>query len=159
MTASKQRPAKRCVYTIGYTVASHRCLLHSKPGWCHDMKTFSALLALCEGNPPVTGGFPSQKISKVGFDFAFVVKLNSSMSKQSWGWWFETPRRSCDVIVMLSCFPHLACAFHASVAIIFDRCLVRRDWIVVMVTFKQIRIRNKCIGVCQISLTTVKSVI
>ena len=22
------------------------------------METFSALLALCEGNPPVTGGFP-----------------------------------------------------------------------------------------------------
>ena len=24
----------------------------------------SALLALCEGNPPVTGGFPSQRVSK-----------------------------------------------------------------------------------------------
>ena len=30
--------------------------------WCrHQMKAFSALLALCEGNPPVTGGFPSQR--------------------------------------------------------------------------------------------------
>ena len=30
--------------------------------WCrHEMRTFSALLALCEGNPPVTGGFPSQR--------------------------------------------------------------------------------------------------
>ena len=27
------------------------------------METFSTLLALCEGNPPVTGGFPSQKTS------------------------------------------------------------------------------------------------
>ena len=26
--------------------------------WRHQMETFSALLALCEGNPPVTGGFP-----------------------------------------------------------------------------------------------------
>ena len=25
------------------------------------METFSALLALCEGNPPVTGGFPSER--------------------------------------------------------------------------------------------------
>ena len=25
------------------------------------METFSALLILCEGNPPVTGGFPSQR--------------------------------------------------------------------------------------------------
>ena len=26
--------------------------------WCHDMKTFSVLLGLCEGNPPITDGFP-----------------------------------------------------------------------------------------------------
>ena len=25
------------------------------------METFSALLALCEGNPPVTDGFPAQR--------------------------------------------------------------------------------------------------
>ena len=25
------------------------------------METFSALVTLCEGNPPVTGGFPSQR--------------------------------------------------------------------------------------------------
>ena len=28
--------------------------------WSHQMETFSALLVLCEGNPPVTVGFPSQ---------------------------------------------------------------------------------------------------
>ena len=28
--------------------------------WCHQMETFSVLMALCEGNPPVTDGFPSQ---------------------------------------------------------------------------------------------------
>ena len=28
--------------------------------WRHPMETFSALLALCEGNPPVTGGFPQK---------------------------------------------------------------------------------------------------
>ena len=27
------------------------------------METISALLVLCEGNPPVNGGFPSQKAS------------------------------------------------------------------------------------------------
>ena len=30
----------------------------------YKIKTFSALLALCEGNPPVNGGFPSQRASK-----------------------------------------------------------------------------------------------
>ena len=42
----------------------------------HDdvmMWNASALLALCEGNPPVTGGFPSQRASNAGFDVFFVV--------------------------------------------------------------------------------------
>ena len=29
--------------------------------WFRDMDKLSALVALCEGNPPVTGGFPSQR--------------------------------------------------------------------------------------------------
>ena len=33
--------------------------------WGHDIETLSALLALCVGNPPVTGGFPSQRASNV----------------------------------------------------------------------------------------------
>ena len=32
------------------------------------METFSALLALYEGNPPVTGGFPSQRPGTRSFD-------------------------------------------------------------------------------------------
>ena len=28
--------------------------------WCNDIETLSGLMALCEGNPPVTKGFPSQ---------------------------------------------------------------------------------------------------
>ena len=32
------------------------------------METFSALLDLCEGNPPVTGGFPSQRPVTQSFD-------------------------------------------------------------------------------------------
>ena len=34
--------------------------------WRHQMEIFSALLALCEGNPPVTGGFPSQRPVRCG---------------------------------------------------------------------------------------------
>ena len=30
--------------------------------WHHAMETFSALLVLCEGNPPVTGGPPRCKV-------------------------------------------------------------------------------------------------
>ena len=33
--------------------------------WCYDMETFSALLALSDGNPPVTGWFPSRRARNV----------------------------------------------------------------------------------------------
>ena len=64
--------------------------------WRHQMETFSALLVLCDGNPPVTGGFPSQRVSD--FDgtllFIFDLCLNKRLSKQSTSLWFETPSRS-----------------------------------------------------------------
>ena len=43
--------------------------------WRHQMETFSALLAFCAGNSPVTC-------------------LNKRLSKQWWDWWFEMPSRS-----------------------------------------------------------------
>ena len=36
--------------------------------WRHQMKTSSRLLALCEGNPPVTRGFPSHRPVTQSFD-------------------------------------------------------------------------------------------
>ena len=35
----------------------------SNPWWHHDMEMLPSLLALCEGNPPVSGGYPSQRAS------------------------------------------------------------------------------------------------
>ena len=37
------------------------------------METFIAILALCDGNPPVTGGFPSQRPVTVSFDDFFFI--------------------------------------------------------------------------------------
>ena len=54
------------------------------------METFSALLAICEGNSPVPGEFPTQRPVTRSFDVFFDLRLNKRMSKQSWGWWFET---------------------------------------------------------------------
>ena len=62
--------------------------------WRHQMETFSTLLAFYEGNPPVTGGFPSQRPVTRGFDVFFDLRLNKRLSKQSRRWWFETPSRS-----------------------------------------------------------------
>ena len=61
--------------------------------WRHQMETFSALLALCVGNSPVTGEFPAQRPVTRSFDVFFYLCLNKRLSKQSWGWWFETPSR------------------------------------------------------------------
>ena len=58
--------------------------------WRHQMETFSALLAIYAGNKPVPGDFPTQRPVTRSFDVFFNVRLNKRLSKQSWGWWFET---------------------------------------------------------------------
>ena len=55
------------------------------------METFSALLALCGGNSPVTGKFPSQRPVTRSFDVFLDLRLNKRLNKQSWNWRFETP--------------------------------------------------------------------
>ena len=61
------------------------------PWWRHQMETFSALLAICAGNSPVPGEFPTQRPVTRSFDVFFDQRLNKRLSKQPWGWWFETP--------------------------------------------------------------------
>ena len=61
--------------------------------WSHQMETFSAVLALCEGNPPVTGGFPSQRPVTLSFDVFLHLRLNKRLNEQSRRHWFETPSR------------------------------------------------------------------
>ena len=58
--------------------------------WRHQMETFSALLAICARNSPVPGEFPAQRPVTRSFDVFFHLRLNKRLSKQSWGWWFET---------------------------------------------------------------------
>ena len=62
--------------------------------WRHQMETFSVLLALCAWNSPVTGEFPAKRPVTLSFDVFFDLRLNQRLSKQSLGWWFETPSRS-----------------------------------------------------------------
>ena len=61
------------------------------PWWRHQMETFSALLAICAENSPVSGEFPAQRPVTRSFDVFFDLRLNKRLSKQSWGWWLETP--------------------------------------------------------------------
>ena len=71
---------------------AQRCICSA--WWPNQMETFSSLLALCAGNSPVTGEFPSQRPVTRNFDVFFDLCLNKRLSKQSWGWWFDTPSRS-----------------------------------------------------------------
>ena len=64
----------------------------------HDMMTssngniFRVTAPLC-GEFPVTGEFPSQRPVTRSFGVFYDLRLNIRLSKQSWGWWFETPSR------------------------------------------------------------------
>ena len=53
------------------------------PWWRQQMETFSAIL--------VTGEFPAQMPVTRNFNIFFDLRLSKWLSKQSWGWWFETP--------------------------------------------------------------------
>ena len=63
--------------------------------WRHQMETFSALLAICAGNSPVPGEFPTQRPVTRSFDVNFDLSPNKRLSKQLWIWWFET--QSCPL--------------------------------------------------------------
>ena len=69
------------------------------------METFSALLDICAGNSPVPGEFLAQRPVARSFDLFFDLRPNKRLSKQWWGWWFETPSsplwRHFNVLVMV----------------------------------------------------------
>ena len=81
--------------------------LYTRSWWRHQMEAFSALLAICAGNSPVTGEFPTQMPGMRSVEVFFDLRPNKRLSKQSWGLWFETPSwslwRHCNVHVVL-CF-------------------------------------------------------
>ena len=57
------------------------------------METFFALLAICAGNSPVNGEFPTQRPVTWSLGVFFYLSRNECLNKLSWGWWFETPSR------------------------------------------------------------------
>ena len=61
--------------------------------WRHQMETFSALLAICAGNSPVSGEVPAQRPMTRSFEVFFDLRLNKRLSKTIVSWWFETLSR------------------------------------------------------------------
>ena len=72
---------------MGYLLWIQRITMMSSNG------SFFRVTDLCDGNPPVTGGFPSQRPVTRSFGVFFVLCLNKRLSKQLRRWWFETPSR------------------------------------------------------------------
>ena len=87
--------------------------------WRHQMEKFSALLAISVGNSPVPGELPTQRPVTRGFDVFFDLRPNKRLSKQTWGWWFETLScslwRHCNVSnkhPLLGLSHHIVTKFH-----------------------------------------------
>ena len=78
--------------TMGNFIISTKLIKHCRFD-AYQMEIFSALLAICAGNSPVTDEFPAHRPVTRGFDVFFDLRLNKRLSKQWWGWWFETPPR------------------------------------------------------------------
>ena len=83
-------------------MSANFCLARAYSWWRHKMETFSALLALCAGDSPVPGEFPTQRPVKRSFDVYFDLRPNKRLSKQWRGWWFET--QSCSQDTCCECF-------------------------------------------------------
>ena len=64
-----------------------------KTWWRHQKEPFSALLAICAGNSPVTGEFPAQRPLTRSFDVSLICVWIKWLSKQSWGWCIQTLSR------------------------------------------------------------------
>ena len=81
-----------CEFSLGNTAWRRHVPLGliADAWWRHQIKTFSALLAFCEGNSPVTGEFPSQRPVTRSFDVFFDLRLNKWLRKQPRRRWFET---------------------------------------------------------------------
>ena len=67
--------------------------------WCHQMATFSALLAICAGNSPVPGEFPAQRPVTRSFNVFFDLRLNKRLSNHEAGD-LRRYRANYDVTVM-----------------------------------------------------------
>ena len=109
-----ERKPLACVWNVFFCGHENR---RSQAYISYDMglvhKEYSRLSTICmmtssSGNifrvtGPLCGeftGHPTEKPVTRGFDVFFDLRPNKRLSKQSWGWWFETPLPHYDVIVM-----------------------------------------------------------
>ena len=77
---------------------------------------------MTSSNSPIPDEFPAQRPVTRSFDVFFDLRPNRWLSKQWWGWWFETSSRHiwrhCNVIVMSTC--NYSCGFRAIMRAAFE---------------------------------------
>ena len=85
--------------------------------WRHQMETFSASLALCAGNSPVTGEFPHKGQWRGAFDVFFDLRLNKPLSKHRLMIYVLTVvisiNKSAKNVFIQASLPHVLFALHA----------------------------------------------
>ena len=80
------------------------------------MERFSASLAICAGNSPVTGEFPSQRSETRNFDIYLDLRLNKRLSKNRGDGDLRRNPAQYDVIVM-----YMRCVIYAyTICLIFS---------------------------------------
>ena len=89
------------------------------------METFSALLAICAGSSPVFGEVPAQRSVTRSVDIFFDPRLNKRLSKQSWGWCFET--LSCPLRRQCQCNEDALHAYARACVFIYDKSVPTKD--------------------------------
>ena len=104
---SHGKPMRETSWEVLIYFIRSMCSGAARSWWRHQMETFSALLAICVGNSPVPGEFPAQRPATRSFDIFFDLCRKKRLSKQLWGWWFETPShplwRHCNVKTTATC--------------------------------------------------------
>ena len=85
-----------------FVLTDHICYCLYVTWWRHQMETFSALLAICAGNSPVPGEFPTQRPVTRSFDVTLIcARINAWVNNREAGD-LRRYRPHCDVIVMIS---------------------------------------------------------
>ena len=77
---------KSCVHHDGRVKTQNKCQASLRNAWWrHQIETFSALLALCAGNSPVTGEFPSQRPVTRSFDVLICAWIKAWVNNRQAG--------------------------------------------------------------------------
>ena len=76
------------------------CDISHTEWWRHQMETFSALLAICAGNSPVTGEFPAQRPVTRSFDVLFIFAWQNGWVSKGEAGDLRCHRAHYDVTVM-----------------------------------------------------------